>query len=130
MGQVLFGIVMKADFWLMISACALYLAVAITLGLFISAAVKSQLVANQIAPIVTFLPSMLLSDFVFPIMNMPAAIQVITYIVPARYFIDILKGVYMKNADFTLLWPNFVVLFIMAAGLGALNLIVLKREGM
>jgi len=73
---------------------------------------------------------MLLSDFVFPIMNMPAAIQVITYIVPARYFIDILKGVYMKNADFTLLWPNFVVLFIMAAGLGALNLIVLKREGM
>ncbi|MDI9569984.1 MAG: ABC transporter permease [Pseudomonadota bacterium] len=130
MGQVLFGIVMKASFWLMIVACTLYLAVAITLGLFISAAVKSQLVANQISPIVTFLPSMLLSDFVFPIMSMPGPLQLVTYIVPARYFIDILKGIYMKNADFALLWPGFVVLFVMAAVLGALNLIVLKREGM
>jgi len=130
MGQVLFGIVMKASFWLMIGACSLYLAVAITLGLFISAATKSQLVANQVAPLATFLPSMLLSDFVFPVMNMPPVIQVITYIVPARYFIDILKGIYMKNLDISHLWPGFTVLFFMAALLAILNMIVLKREGM
>ena len=130
MGQVLFGIVMKAGFWLMITACSLYLAVAVSLGLFISAAVKSQLVANQIAPLVTFLPSMLLSDFVFPVLNMPPAIQMLTYIVPARYFIDILKGIYMKDLGLTYLWPNFLVLFCMAALLAALNIVVLKREGM
>ncbi len=130
MGQVLFGIVTKASFWLMITACSLYLAVAVTLGLFISAAVKSQLVANQIAPLTTFLPSMLLSDFVFPVMNMPPAIQIITYIVPARYFIDILKGIYMKDLGLAYLWPSFLVLFCMAALLAALNIVVLKREGM
>jgi len=130
MGQVLFGIVMKASFWLMITACSLYLAVAVTLGLFISAAVKSQLVANQIAPLTTFLPSMLLSDFVFPVMNMPPAIQIITYVVPARYFIDILKGIYMKDLGLTYLWPSFLVLFGMAALLAALNIVILKREGM
>jgi len=130
MGQVLFGIVMKANFWLMITACSLYLAVAVSLGLFISAAVKSQLVANQIAPLVTFLPSMLLSDFVFPVLNMPPAIQMLTYIVPARYFIDILKGIYMKDLGLTYLWPSFLVLFCMAALLAALNIVVLKREGM
>ncbi|HQJ31360.1 MAG TPA: ABC transporter permease, partial [Syntrophales bacterium] len=130
MGQVLFGIVMKANFWLMITACSLYLAVAVSLGLFISAAVKSQLVANQIAPLVTFLPSMLLSDFVFPVLNMPPAIQMLTYIVPARYFIDILKGIYMKDLGLTYLWPSFLVLFCMAVLLAALNIVVLKREGM
>jgi len=130
MGQVLFGIVMKANFWLMITASSLYLAVAITLGLLISSATKSQLVANQVSPIVTFLPSMLLSDFVFPVLNMPPVIQTITYIVPARYFIDILKGIYMKNLDITYLWPSFAVLFAMAAILAVLNVIVLKREGM
>ncbi|MCX5827156.1 MAG: ABC transporter permease [Deltaproteobacteria bacterium] len=130
MGQVLFGIVMKANFWLMITASSLYLAVAITLGLLISSATKSQLVANQVAPLVTFLPSMLLSDFVFPVLNMPPVIQTITYIVPARYFIDILKGIYMKNLDITYLWPSFAVLFVMAAILAVLNVIVLKREGM
>lgn len=130
MGQVLFGIVMKANFWLMITASSLYLAVAITLGLLISSASKSQLVANQIAPLVTFLPSMLLSDFVFPVQNMPQVIQTITYIVPAKYFIDILKGIYMKNLDITYLWPSFAVLFVMAAILAVLNVIVLKREGM
>ncbi len=130
MGQVLFGIVMKANFWLMITASSLYLAVAITLGLLISSATKSQLVANQISPLVTFLPSMLLSDFVFPVLNMPPVIQTITYIVPAKYFIDILKGIYMKNLDITYLWPNFAVLFVMAAILAVLNVIVLKREGM
>jgi ABC-2 type transport system permease protein len=104
--------------------------VAVSLGLFISAAVKSQLVANQIAPLVTFLPSMLLSDFVFPVLNMPPAIQMLTYIVPARYFIDILKGIYMKDLGLTYLWPNFLVLFCMAALLAALNIVVLKREGM
>jgi len=75
MGQVLFGIVMKSSFWLMILATSLYVLVALTLGLLISILTKSQLVANQIAILITYLPSLLLSDFVFPSENMPAALS-------------------------------------------------------
>ncbi|MDQ5984998.1 MAG: ABC-2 type transport system permease protein [Syntrophus sp. SKADARSKE-3] len=129
-GQVLFGIVMKSDFWLMIGASVLYISVAINLGLFISAVVKSQLLANQIAPMATFLPSMLLSDYVFPVGNMPHALQLVTYLVPATYFIDILKGVYMRNLDFAHLWVSFLVLAVMASILALLNIITLKKEGL
>ncbi|MDP0941713.1 ABC transporter permease, partial [Klebsiella quasipneumoniae] len=79
---------------LMMIATALYLCVALTLGLLISTVTKSQLVANQVAILITYLPSVLLSNFVFPIVNMPKVLQVITYIVPARYYIDILGGIY------------------------------------
>lgn len=65
MGQVLFGVVMKGTVGLFLVAAALYIGVAVNLGLFISTATKSQLVANQVAPIVTFLPSVLLSDYIF-----------------------------------------------------------------
>jgi ABC-2 type transport system permease protein len=129
-GQLLFGIVMKANFWLMIFAAVVYIAVAVNLGLLISSATKSQLVANQIAPLVTFLPSMLLSDYVFPAINMPKVLQLVTYIVPATYFIDILKGVYMRNLDFAHLWTNYLVLASMAVILALLNIVILKKEGL
>ena len=129
-GQLLYGIVMKANFWLLITAAAVYITVAVNLGLFISAATKSQLVANQIAPLATFLPSMLLSDYVFPAINMPQVLQMVTYVVPATYFIDILKGVYMRNLDFAHLWPDYLVLFVMASILAVLNIVILKREGL
>ena len=73
MGQVLFGVVMKAGFWLMILASSVYLLVALTLGLLISSVTKSQMVANQMAVLITYLPSLLLSNFVFPVINMPLA---------------------------------------------------------
>jgi len=130
MGQLLFGIVMKAGFWLMILASSVYILVALTLGLFISTATKSQLLANQGAILITFLPSMLLSNFVFPVSNMPAVLQALTYVVPARYYIEILSGIYLKNLTFIQLWQDFLVLFIMCVLLGALNLRLLKKEGL
>jgi len=65
MGQALFGIVMRSNFWLMVLASSLYLLVALSLGLLISIVTKSQLVANILAVLLTYLPSLLLSDFVF-----------------------------------------------------------------
>lgn len=129
-GQVLYGIVMKANFWVLIAGACVYIAVAINLGLFISAATKSQLVANQVAPIATFLPSMLLSDYVFPAVNMPQALQMLTYAVPATYFIDILKAVYMRNLTFGQLWTDYLVLLGMASVLAVMNIAILKREGL
>lgn len=130
MGQVLFGVVMKSSLWLMAFASGLYLAVALTVGLLISVLTQSQLVANQIAVLVTYLPSLLLSDFVFPIKNMPLVLKGITYAVPATYFIDILNGLYLRHMGLAQLWQSYVVLIVMFVVLGALNILVLKKEGL
>ncbi|MFA5322242.1 MAG: ABC transporter permease [Smithella sp.] len=130
LGQVLFGIVMKGNFWLMMAASSLYLCVALSLGLWISNVTKSQLMANQIAILTTYLPSLLLSNFVFPIINMPEFLQIITLAVPARYFIDILSGIYLRNVGFAYLWPSMLVLFVMFVLLTFFNFRLLKKEGL
>jgi ABC-2 type transport system permease protein len=130
LGQLLFGIVMKGNFWLMIAATSLYLSVALSLGLLISNVTKSQLMANQIAILTTYLPSILLSNFVFPVINMPQFLQLLTLIIPATYFIDILGGIYLKNLGLAYLWPSMLVLALMFTVLTALNFILLKKEGL
>ncbi|MBW1714533.1 MAG: ABC transporter permease [Deltaproteobacteria bacterium] len=130
MGQVLFGVVMKSSFWLMVLASTIYISVALSLGLLISIATKSQLVANQIAILVTFLPSMLLSNFVFPVENMPKVFQLLTYIVPATYFIDILNGLYLRGLGLDHLWPSYLVLVGMLVVLSNIGFAILKKEGM
>lgn len=130
MGQIFFGVVMKSSFWLMILASSIYLAVALALGLLISIITKSQLVANQAAILLTYLPSLLLSNFVFPVVNMPLVLQLLTRIVPATYYIDILNGLYLRNLGFAHLWPSYVVMTVMFIILAALNLALLKREGL
>lgn len=130
MGQLLFGVVIKSSFWLLVLAASLYLFVALSLGLLISILTKSQLVANQVAVLITYLPSLLLSDFVFPIVNMPNILQVITYIVPAKYFIDILNGLYLRNLGLDMLWPSYAVLGVMVLFLSIFTLAKLKQEGL
>jgi ABC-2 type transport system permease protein len=130
LGQLLFGIVMKGNFWLMLTASSLYLGVALSLGLLISTVTKSQMMANQIAILTTYLPSLLLSNFVFPIVNMPQLIQYITLIVPARYFIDILSGIYLRNLGLAYLWPSMLVMLVMFIILSLLNFRLLKKEGL
>jgi ABC-2 type transport system permease protein len=130
MGQVLFGIVMKASFWLMILASSLYLMVALTLGLLISSVTKSQLVANQTAVLITYLPSLLLSNFVFPVINMPQFLQLFSSVIPATYYINILSGIYLRNLGLAYLWPDLTILTGMFLILAAANCIVLKRGGL
>jgi ABC-2 type transport system permease protein len=130
LGQALFGVVMKGNFWLMLAGTSLYLICALSLGLLISTITKSQLMANQGALLFTYLPSMLLSNFVFPIVNMPQVLQWITYAVPARYYIDILVGVYLRDTGLAYLWPSLTVLAGMGAFLTAVNYLLLRREGL
>ena len=130
LGQLLFGIVMKGNFWLMIVSASLYLSVALSLGMLISIVTKSQLMANQIAILTTYLPSLLLSNFVFPVINMPKFLQMLTLVVPATYFIDILSGIYLRNVGFAYLWPSMLVLALMFTALTTANYILLKKEGL
>jgi ABC-2 type transport system permease protein len=130
MGQLLFGVVMKGSFWLLILASSLYLSVALGLGLFISIATKSQLVANQIALLVSYLPALLLSNFVFPVENMPAALQVVTKIVPATYYIDIMNGLFLRDVGMGYLWPSYGVLLFMFLVMAAAAVVKMRREGL
>jgi ABC-2 type transport system permease protein len=130
MGQLLFGVVMKSSFWLMIMASCVYLGVALCVGLLISTLTKSQLVANQMAILVTYLPSLLLSNFVFPRENMPAILKMVTFFIPATYYIDILNGLYLRNLSLPYLWPSYLVLLMMFLFLFFVNLVLLKREGL
>ncbi len=130
MGQVLFGTVIKSSFWLMVLASTIYLSVALSLGLIISSVTKSQQVANQLAILVTYLPSILLSNFVFPVVNMPKLLQLITKIVPATYYIDILNGLYLRGLGIQRLWQDYIILVTMFLILGIMNVFVLRKEGL
>ncbi|PKN27532.1 MAG: hypothetical protein CVU64_15730 [Deltaproteobacteria bacterium HGW-Deltaproteobacteria-21] len=83
-------------------------------GLFISVISRSQLQASQIAMISAFLPSFLLSGFIYPIENMPFVLQILTLIVPARYFVDILRGLFLQGVGLSVLWPEFLALIVYA----------------
>jgi len=94
---------------------ALFLVVVLGLGYFISASVKSQIGASQIALVATMLPTTLLSGFAFPIEQMPTPIQAITYIVPARYYFSILKAVFLKGSALSDLTAPIAALSLYAA---------------
>ena len=130
LGQLLFGVVMKADFWLLIVSASLYLGVSLSLGLLISIATKSQLMANQMAILTTYLPSLLLSNYIFPVINMPTVLQAVSYLIPATYFIDILGGIYLRNQGFTHLWPAMFILFMIFTVFTSINYLLLKKEGL
>ena len=80
--------------------------------------------ASQAAVIATFLPSFLLSGFMFSIGNMPKAIQAVTYVIPARYFVAILKGIYLKGTGIRLLWGEILLL----AAFGAVTAFFATRK--
>jgi ABC-2 type transport system permease protein len=126
--MALFGLPMNGSWVLLLVALSLYLAGALGLGLLISTLAESQQVAFQMALLASFLPTMMLSGFVFPIASMPAPIQIITYVVPARYFIVALRAIVLKGAGLPVFWTQLVALAIYAAVVLALASIRLKRQ--
>ncbi|MEJ5358740.1 MAG: ABC transporter permease [Desulfobacterales bacterium] len=124
-----FGIAPRAGIPGLLLASFLYILVAVGTGLWLSAIARSQLVATQLAILATYLPSLLLSDFVFPRQNMPVALQALSALVPATYFIDVLNGLYLRGIPAAGLWPSLLVLFGMAAALAAGCVWALRREG-
>lgn len=103
MGEFLFHVPLRGNVALLFAMAAIFLAGALTLGMLISIVTKSQLLASQLAMVLTFLPAFLLSGFMYDIGNMPKAIQVITYLIPARYFVALLKGIYLKGIGLEIL---------------------------
>jgi ABC-2 type transport system permease protein len=102
-------------FMLLFSSCT-FLFGGMAWGIFISAGHRTQLPAYQMGTFTSFLPAFLLSGFVYSLHNMPVVIQVISYIVPARYFIEIAKGVFLKGIGLRLLWFNLLLLIAYGVG--------------
>lgn len=92
----------------------LFLTGALSLGIFISAAVKSQVLATQIAMVVTYLPALLLSGFMFDIASMPTFLRGVTYLIPARYFITVTRGIFLKGVGVSVLWPQALLMLLYA----------------
>ena len=113
MGQFVFLVPLRGSLTLLLILSSLFLLGALGQGLYFSITAKNQRLATQLAILTTFMPTFLLSGFIYPIYNMPKIIQVITYALPARYFINILKGIYLKGEGLNILWQPalFLLLF-------------------
>lgn len=113
-GVFVFGVPFRGSVIELFIIAVIFLTGTLSWGLFISVVSKTQLQASQMAMVTVFLPAFLLSGFIYPIENMPAALQVITYIIPARYFVSILKGMFLQGVGFAHLWPDVLALAIYA----------------
>jgi ABC-2 type transport system permease protein len=96
-GVVLFEVPFRGNALLLMVLSVAFLIGSLGLGMFISAVARSQLLATQMAMITTFLPAFLLSGFMFAIEVMPLPLQAITYLIPARYFLVVTRGIFLKG---------------------------------
>jgi len=114
LGKWLFHVPIVGNAGLLFAVASIFLSGALFWGMFLSIVLKSQVLANQMAIVSGYLPTLILSGFVFAIENMPLPIQAITYIVPARYFIAILRGIYMKGIGLEILFVDALLLSVYA----------------
>ena len=126
--MLLFGLPMRGNWLALLVALSLFIAGALGTGLLISTVAETQQVAFQAAMLTSFLPTLMLSGFIFPISSMPPALQIITLIVPARYFLIALRGIVLKGTPLTLLWPQVIALSIYALVMLSLASLRLARE--
>lgn len=105
-----FEVPLRGSFWLLMGMSLIYLLTTLGLGLFVSTISKTQQQAMMTSTFFFLTPMMYLSGFVFPIENMPAAIQPITYLIPLRYFVIILRGIFLKGVGLETLWPQALAL--------------------
>ena len=108
--KFLFDVPFRGSVIVLTGASTLYLLVALAIGLLISSAFKSQFVASQITLLVTFLPAVMLSGFLFDLRSMPAAVRVITYLLPARYYVTLLQTIFLAGDIWVVILPNAAVL--------------------
>lgn len=109
-GYILFGIVIKGNILLLLLGTFAFLFAALSLGVFISTISDSQQVAFQAANVTSLLPSLILSGFIFPIESMPVAIQVLTNITPAKFYIVILRAILLRGAGISAFWDQLIYL--------------------
>ena len=115
--RFLFHVPLRGALWVLLGASMLYVLVALGIGLLISSWVKNQLVASQLTMLVTFMPAFMLSGFLFDLRSTPIVVQVISYALPARYYVALLQTVFLAGDVWSVIVPNTLALAAMAAAL-------------
>lgn len=124
MAVFLFKVPLHGSLLALTASSALFMLTAIAMGLLISTVADSQFVAGQIAIVITFLPAFILSGFIFDIGSMPAVIQAITFIVPARYFVAILQSIFLAGD----IWPIFIFNSALLALMALFFLLIIRKK--
>ena len=127
-GAWLFGVPIVGSLGLLFGAAALFLIGMLGQGLLISVLTRNQQVATQVGMLSSMLPTLLLSGFLFPIENMPSFLQLLSWVIPGRYFIVTLRGILLKGNGFDVLWPQLVALALFALAMIALSSGRFKRR--
>ena len=108
-----FDVPLRGSFWVLTATSALFMLVALGMGLLISVVAKNQFVAGQVSIIITFLPAFILSGFIFSISSMPEPIQWITHLIPARYYVAILQTLFLAGDIWPIILSNSAALLVM-----------------
>ena len=128
LSMVLFDLPMRGSWLMLLLAISIFLVGALAFGVLISTLAETQQVAFQLALLTSYLPTLMLSGFIFPISSMPRALQVITYVVPARYFLIALRAIVLKGVGLEVFWEDVVALGIFAIIVLSLASLRLRRE--
>jgi ABC-2 type transport system permease protein len=126
--KFLFHVPLRGSMWLLLGASMLYVLIALGIGLLISSWVKNQLVASQLTMLITFMPAFMLSGFLFDLRSMPTAVRLITYVLPARYYVALLQSVFLAGDVWSVILPNTLVLALMAIALALGSRAVMSKR--
>lgn len=114
MSTLLFNVPLRGSVLLLLGLSGIFLFGGLSFGILMSIVGKTQLVASQAALLTSFLPAFLLSGFIFSIGNIPKPLQIVTYFIPARYFVTILKGIFLKGSTLRTVWLEALLLTLFA----------------
>ncbi len=126
--KFLFQVPFRGSVLVLAGVSTLYLLVSLAIGLLVSSATKSQFVSSMVTLIVTFLPAMMLSGFLFDLRSMPEFVRWISYVLPARYYVALLQTIFLAGDIWGVIWPNAGMLALMAAVLLAATRAVTRKE--
>jgi ABC-2 type transport system permease protein len=128
LAMVMFDLPMRGSWATLLLAISLFLVGALAFGLLLSTIAETQQVAFQLALLTSYLPTLMLSGFIFPISSMPALLQAVTYLVPARYFLIALRAIVLKGVGAAAFWQELAALAAFATVILALASLRLRRQ--
>jgi ABC-2 type transport system permease protein len=126
--KFLFLVPFRGSVLVLAAVSTLYLLVSLAIGLLVSSATKSQFVSSMVTLVVTFLPAMMLSGFLFDLRSMPDFVRWISYALPARYYVALLQTIFLAGDIWGVIWPNAGMLALMAAVLLAATRAVTRKQ--
>jgi len=126
--RLLFGVPMQGSLLVLLAASMIYMIVSLSIGLLISAFTRNQFLSSQVAILASFMPAMMLSGFVFDLRNVPQAVQIAGYLLPATYFMDVVKTLFLAGTYWPSVLKNCGILMLYAIVLLALARAVTRKS--